>query len=122
MRLRLKANPVPIIKYDFIGGPEDQWIFDVEDCSFEGGYYTPPRLSGHPDSWAPEEGEDPTISCTLWLWVWNEGDPEPDPSSPQYVIEVVNDILEDPESLPEGVEAYVFATILPNLIETRWRP
>lgn len=121
MRLRLKAALTHQINYDFLGGPEDSWVFDVIRYDLEGGYYQPAQLSGHPDSWAPAEGENPTVNATLWLWVWSPNqDFEPNPNTPSFIIEVVEDQIVSPsQGLPDGVEDYITSTIIPSLIQRR---
>lgn len=43
-----------------LDGEEVEVEVDIE-VEFQAGYYAPARLHGHPDSWAPEEGESPEI-------------------------------------------------------------
>jgi hypothetical protein len=116
MRLRLKASISHDIRYDFIGGPNDEWVFDVIDKDLAGGYYTPAQLSGHPDSWAPEEGEAPSVDATIWLWVFPDNGVEPPTSAaPHFVIEVVEDRVVENSNLPFGVVDFVEETIVPKL-------
>lgn len=125
MKLRIVANlkkATAEIRYDFIGGPNDgDWIFDVVDSHLEGGYEVPARLHGHPDSWAPAEGENPTVDATLHLWVWPEEkqDVEPDPNRPDYVIEIKDDriVPDRGKYYPEGVEDFIYETIIPGIIQ-----
>lgn len=41
---------------------EEGILYDAElEIEFDPGWYVPAKLSGHPDSWAPAEGEDHEI-------------------------------------------------------------
>lgn len=43
-------------------------VIDVEVAvEYSGGYYMPAKFSGHPDSWAPEEGEAPEVDRVIRL-------------------------------------------------------
>jgi hypothetical protein len=128
MKLKITATrrkATPKINYDYIGGDADNWVADVVDFDFEGGYYTPANRSGHPDNWSPEEGEDPEVNATLYVWVTPEDGSDPevpcDPNKPDFVVEVKNSRCIAQEGFPAGLEAWINDTVVPGMIEGFWR-
>jgi hypothetical protein len=127
MKIKVKANIRKIaaleINYDYIGGENDQWVADVVDKDFSGGYYTPANLSGHPDNWSPEEGEDPDVDATLNVWAFQEDGSDPatpaDPSKPDFVVEIKNGSVVTP-NLPDGMVAWIEGTVVSGLIRDFW--
>lgn len=72
------------IRYDYIGGPNDEVVVDVVETDYSGGSYVPAKLSGHPDSWHPDESEDPEVTCDLEVWLCPDEDANLDPLNPTF--------------------------------------
>lgn len=81
-------------------GSFDKTLIDENDEEFDvhveynAGYYTPAKLSGHPDSWAPAEGEDPEITSVKDV----DGNELVEKLSDQQMDRLVKAAWEDQES------------------------
>lgn len=95
-------------------------VYDVIEYSFSGGYYTPAKLTGHPDSWMPEEGEPPEVDYEVWVWNYEEGK-EDDPNKPDYIIEIKDGKVVKGADAPKEVVDRVLE-LSDSIIEKNWDP
>lgn len=85
---------------------EDGMLLDAEiDVEFNPGYYVPAKLSGHPDSWAPAEGEDhELVSVTLSEWADTDIVRNLDTETEQRIIEGIGDEPDEPDYDPDDYD------------------